>query len=419
MLNRQGLAGSNLSTVKSHNMRAVLLALLQHEQASRARLAELTGLSTTTITNLVAELLDGGIVAEREADQQEPGQRSVGRPRRPLQLVPDAAYALGVHIGIGNVRVAVADLRATLVAHDTLYHDLATPPPTVLAWTATLIERLLEDLGIPAEQVVGIGVGASGLVDANTGVNLIAPNLGWQRVSIADLIGGQTSLPVCVDNNVRAMALGEAMFGAGREVNLMAFIYARFGVGAGFVIDNRLFRGSGAGAGEIGHITILPTGGAPCRCGNSGCLETLVSEPAILALAGDLARRHPDSQLAHLGGSAPTLEQIFAAARAGDAITQAMLDERAHYMGIALASVVNILNPDLILMGGIFAQGADVLLPAVERTLRQRAFADLGERVRLRPTSFGRQAGMIGAAALALDTFFYDRMQLPKLSTHP
>jgi glucokinase len=234
-------------------------------------------------------------------------------------------------------------------------------------------------------------------------------------VPIRDLLAEHLKLPVVVDNNARAMALGEAMFGAGRDAHTLALVYARIGVGAGFVVNGQLFRGSAAGAGEIGHTTMVPAGGEPCRCGNTGCLETLISEPAIVRRARAMAAEEKGGILAaHLReGEGRPFERVLAAARAGDAATRAMLEEQASYMGIALANLVNVLNPDLIVLGGICAQGKDLLLPTVEMTMRQRAFAGLGERVSLSTSSFGAQAGTVGAAALALDTFFYRQPDRP------
>jgi glucokinase len=239
--------------------------------------------------------------------------------------------------------------------------------------------------------------------------------LGWRNVPIRNRLAEALALPVVVDNNARTMALGEAMFGTGRDAHALAFVYARVGVGAGFVVGGQLFRGSAAGAGEIGHATIIPSGGELCRCGNTGCLETLVSEPAIVRRAQSLATEDEGGILAthlHEGEGRP-FERVLAAARAGDAATLIMLKEQACYMGIALANLVNILNPDLIVLGGICAQGEDLLLPAIEVTMRQRAFAGLGECVRLQTTSFGAHAGTVGAAALALDTFFYRQPDRP------
>ncbi|MGD8967365.1 MAG: ROK family transcriptional regulator [Anaerolineae bacterium] len=407
---QQTLLGSGVYDIKAHNTRAVLLALLRYEPVSRVRLAELTGLSSTTITNLISELLEHGIVAEEDMEKPK-RRRKVGRPPSALRLVPEARYAVGIHIGVGSVRVGIADLRARLQSHLTQAHPLEKPPEEVLTETAALVDNAISESGVNPQQVVGIGVGASGLVNPQTGLNVFAPNLGWRDVPIGDWFTARLGIPVCVDNNVRAMALGEALFGAGQDVRALAFVYARIGVGAGFVVDGELYRGGGAGAGEIGHTTILPDGGKLCRCGNTGCLETLVSEPAIVRLAVEMARHDgqsiPSAEPSYEEGG--IIERIFDAARAGDKATRAMLNERARYMGIALANLVNTFNPELILLGGVLAQGQDLLLPMIEATMRQRAFANLGRQVRLETTSFGRQAGTVGAAALALNTFFYQQ----------
>jgi predicted NBD/HSP70 family sugar kinase len=290
-----------------------------------------------------------------------------------------------------------------------LDHAVIRAPDQVLLETVKLAQDAINLSGANPEHIVGIGVGASGLVDPYAGINVFAPNLGWRDVPLQDWFAEHLDLPVCVNNNVRAMALAEAMFGAGQDVDALAFVYARIGVGAGFVVDGQLYQGSAAGAGEIGHATIIPDRGEPCRCGNTGCLETLVSEPAIVRLAEELAEQDGRGILAHhlRRGEGTAFERILAAARAGDVATRALLTERARYLGIALASLVNIFNPELIVLGGIYDQGQDIVLPVIEATMRQRAFANLGERVRLQTTTFGLQTGVIGAAALALDAFFY------------
>ena len=404
---RSAVLGSNVSRMKLHNMRATLRMLLRYQPVSRAHLVELTGLSSTTITNLIGELLEQGVVIQDGVSST--AQRGVGRPRTFLRLVPQARHAIGIHIGVGSIRVAVADLQAQLSEPLSLAHALERKPEDVMAETAALVGQAIAESKVDPQSLIGIGVGASGLVNPHTGVNVLAPNLGWRDVPIRDWLAQRLNLPVVVDNNARAMALGEAIFGAGRDVQALAFVYARVGVGAGVVVDGQLFRGSAAGAGEIGHTTIIPTGGAPCRCGNTGCLETLISEPAIVRQAQLLAAKDEAGILAaHLqSGEGRPFERVLAAARAGDAATLAMLQDQACYMGIALANLVNVLNPDLIVLGGICAQGYDLLLPTIEETMRQRAFAGLGERVRLETTSFGAQAGIVGAATLALDTFFY------------
>ena len=247
-----------------------------------------------------------------------------------------------------------------------------------------------------------------------SGVNVLAPRLGWKDVPIQYLLESHLDLPVSVDNNVRSMALGEAFFGAYRGIGSLAFVYGRIGVGAGFVVDGQLFRGSSAGAGEIGHTIMLPQGGDLCSCGNSGCLETLISEPVLVKQAELFAEENPESLLAQylkkedISGK---MEQIFTAARDGDKISLDFIEDRACYLGIALGNLINILNPEVILLGGMFAQGHDLIIPVAEEKMKEVAFARLGEKVQIAATGFGWRAGVIGAAALALTTFFYQHAE--------
>ncbi len=423
--------GSNINLVKMHNMQAILLSMLDEKRLSRVQLAQKTTLSTTTITNLIAELIEQGVITEEGAQCQN-GRRSVGRPRTDLQLAPNARFAVGVHIGIGLFRVAIVNLFAEIVQGEMEDFDLSSPAEEVITKITARVDKMISESGVERSRILGVGVGASGLVNYQSGVNLLAPNLGWQMVPIQELLEAALQLPVIVDNNVRAMALGEAYFGAGRGVDSLAFVYGRTGVGAGFVVGGKLFRGSNTGAGEIGHTIIIPDGGEPCRCGKNGCLETLVSETVILRMAKEIAQRNSNGLLAQqlnqdrallpiegemvsqvtISGemaSHETVSQVFDAARKGDMETRRMIEGRACYLGIALANLVNILNPELIILGGMFAQGHDLILPVAAQTMREMAFAGMGEKVRVQTTEFGWRAGVIGASALALLRFFYQQ----------
>ena len=405
----QKYLGSNISLVKGHNLQAILLTFLLNERISRVELAQKTALSTTTITNLTAELLEQGIIVEVEGEPRHE-RRKVGRPRKLLRIVPHARYAVGVHIGIGVFRVAVTNLRAEIICNNMERFDLATPAEVVLNSICDLIDKTLLQSGVDRERVIGVGVGASGLVNHATGVNVLAPSLNWHNLDIKAPLEARLSLPVCVENNVRTMALAEAFFGAGRGVDVLAFVYGRTGVGAGFVVNGRLFRGSEAGAGEIGHTIVVPRGGDECSCGNRGCLETLVSEKVLIKQAHKLASENPNSILAdHLRQESLSrpIDNIFLAAREGDQLARQMIEERAYYLGIALANLVNVLNPQLILLGGMFAEGYDLFQPTAEETMRSAAFAGMGEKVQLKTTSFGWRAGVLGGASLALTTLFY------------
>jgi predicted NBD/HSP70 family sugar kinase/biotin operon repressor len=361
-MNAKTFLGSNINLVKAHNLQAILLSLLHDERVSRVELAEKTSLSTTTITNLTGELLDRGIIIELPNEHQG-ARRKVGRPRTILQLVPSARYAVGVHIGVGLYRVAVTNLHAEIICNNIAHYDLDTPPEDVINEIATLIETTINQSKVDRKRILGVGVGASGLVDHKSGMNVVAPRLDWHNVPIREILEDELEIPVCVENNVRTMA-----------------------------------------------TTMIPEGGEKCKCGNRGCLETLVSETVLIRKANELAANFPDSILSnHLKhpNSRKPIECIFDAAREGDQATRDLIQDRAYYLGIALANLVNILNPEQIILGGMFAQGHDLILPVAEDTMKQQAFAKLGEKVHLQTTSFGWRAGVIGAASLALTSFFY------------
>jgi glucokinase-like ROK family protein len=411
-MNSHNFLGSNINKVKKHNIQAILMSLLYEKKLSRIQIAKKTSLSTTTITNLIAELLNHGIVSEIASRDIQKRQRKVGRPQTSLSLKPNARYAIGVHIGIGIYRVAIVNLYAEIIHNRIEEFSLSAPPEDILSRIIITIESVINDTNIDKNLILGVGIGASGLVNYQTGVNVLTPNLGWSSVPIREIIEDSTGFPTTVDNNVRAMAIGEAYFGKGLHVDSLAFVYGRIGVGAGFVISGKVFRGSNTGAGEIGHMIIIPNGGESCRCGQTGCLETLVSEPVIVRSARILAKTNPQSILAkylNQTNQLPPIEQVFSAAREGDTASIEMLNERAEYLGIALANLVNIFNPELFILGGMFAQGKDLLLPHAAETMKNKAFADMGKKVRVETTSFGWRAGVVGASALALTRYFYQQ----------
>jgi glucokinase-like ROK family protein len=405
--------GTNITNVKLHNQQVVLLSLLYEGSLSRVQLAKKADLSNTTITNLVGELIQEGILSEDGGYELEPNVlRPVGRPRTGVHLVPYSRYAVGVHIGVGLFRIAITNLYDESLINQIYTFDINEPAEIVLVQIVEKIESIISESGVGHNKILGVGVGASGLVDARSKINILAPNLNWHNVPIQEYIQNAVNLPVVVDNNVHAMAIGETYFGAARGVDSMAFVYGRTGVGAGLIFRGQVFRGSTTGAGEIGHMILLMRGGEPCRCGNSGCLETLVSEPIILRQAENIARRNPKGILAKTINERQDLtllDRVFTAARSGDEEVHRMIDERAYYLGLALSNLVNLFNPELILLGGIFAQGKDLFLEPVIRTVRETAFGGLGEKVRVEPTSFGWRAGVLGAAALALVYFFYQQ----------
>jgi predicted NBD/HSP70 family sugar kinase/biotin operon repressor len=383
------VTGTSNTDIKLHNLSAILLTLLHNENISRVHLAQQLGISAATITNLVSEMRDKGHIVETGS---LPNNGQVGRRQRALQLVPDSGFAIGLHIDVGRVYIGLTNLLGIIIDRSSFEHNLDEPAEAVLDKAVNHIQQMIDRHTERRQQIVGMGVAASGLVDIQRGVNVMAPNLNWFDVPIQEYIAQKMDYPIIVDNNVRAMAFGEALFGTARKYNVMAFIYGRIGVGSGLVINRQLYRGAWSGAGEIGHTRFVCSDSTPQSVIP---LEKLVSEPAILSLA---KRRT---------GQPYTFPALLEAARMGDKQLLELLDESACYLGIAIANLVNIFNPELIVLGGIFREAQDLILTKVREIVNQYTFAHIGERVEIRVTPFGNEAGIIGAAALALDAFFY------------
>jgi predicted NBD/HSP70 family sugar kinase len=345
-----------------------------------------------------------------------------------LRMAGASRIAVGVHIGVRFVRVGLVDLQGNLLALRSIPHlplhrgeDATAHAQETVARIADQILALLIAHAAPFEdaRLVGIGVGASGLVESRTGVNILAPRLGWHNFPLRDrlaermkmllsesretLVGASVRMGarrVVVDNNVRCMALAESLYGVCRAVRALAFVYARVGVGSGLVVDRRLYRGSGYGAGEIGHWAMIPRGGDLCGCGNRGCLETLISEPALLAQAEAI-------QPELTRGKSNPLQTVFDSAREGHLALVELLEDRAYYVGLALSNLINVLNPQAILLGGWLSDAFDLVEPVISGVMQKHAFAGMGKNVELLPTSFGMHSGVIGAGVLALEQFVF------------
>lgn len=401
-------SGQNVSAVKSRNIRAILMNLLYNEPGYRVKLARDISVSTTTVTKLVEELIEQGIVEER-LDEVD-GPRSVGRPQNAIYLARDARQAVGVHIGGGIYRIAIVNLRNEILFHRMGAYDIKAPADVVLNLIGEEIGRMLDEHMPSRESVIGVGVGAPGLVNFKTGVIGFSKNQGWRNVTIGSQFTIRLNLPVVVENNVRAMALGEALFGSGRDVNTLLFLYGRLGVAAGIVVDRHIYRGINLGAGEIGHTFIVQQEYKDGSLKAYRTLEELVSAPTLIAQAQLAASQHPESILGQTLQAAvdnEALERIFEAARQADPHAKQIVETSARCLGLALVNAINFINPELILLGGMFAQGEDLYLPVIRQMVDQLAFAGMGERVEICSTSFGWRAGLLGASALALAHFFY------------
>lgn len=394
--------------LRQANRIAILNHVRKHGPVSRPDIAKETGLSRPTVMKQVDDLLAEGLL--REAGYAQPGGVSGRRPAL-VELNRSAAVALGVLLGVDAIDAAVVDLGARVLARQRVPTRPAEGPGAVISRMAEVSTALLEGLRGPgAPQVLGVGIGAPGLIRSAAGTVAFSPNLpGWREVELGRQVADRLGLPVLVDNEARVQALAEMWFGLGSGVENLIALETGIGIGAGIVIDGHLYRGVSSSAGEVGHTTIDPLG-PPCACGNKGCWEAMASTGALCSLIKDALWRGEVSILNDwLGGNLEqlTLEHVVRAVQAGDALAyRYAVTEMGRRLGLGIANLVNIFNPERVVIHGEITDLGEPLLAEIRQTVAARALDLPGRRVDIRLSELGRDAGVIGAATLLINQVF-------------
>lgn len=384
-------------TMRRENLRLVLREIMERGPQSRAAIAESTGLTKSTVSALVADLTDRGLLSD--AGWEDNG--TVGRPGRLVDLSGDSVAGLGLEINVDYLGVCVVDLTGR-VRHEHLLarENHGSSPGQVLDALAGLGCVAIEACQAQGLTPVATTVGAPGLVDVDTGTLVFAPNLGWEEIPLAAELKvrlGRPTLHTMADNEANLAAQGELWLGAGRDLGDFVRISGETGVGAGVVIRGELVRGGAGFGGEFGHI---PMGdGHPCPCGSYGCLERLVGQEALLAAAG-LDARIGTTVGAPDGGVAALVQR----AHGGDEATLCALRDAGRTLGRALATMVNLFAPNSVVLGGSFAALHPWLGDPLRAELKRRAFVLRYADVTVVPSALGVAAAVRGAAARALHT---------------
>lgn len=384
-------------TVRDHNLALVLQHVDASIVTSRAQLAAHTGLNKTTVSSLVNELMERRLLTE--GGVQRNGE--VGRPAVRVQLDGECWVALGMEVNVDSLGWAIVDLQGRVRDEGHQIHDNRTrTPKESLEALAAAVTSALERTSRAGLVPMGAAIGLPGLVDADRHDLLVAPNLGWTDVPASELLGdllATTGLEVLVDNEANLAALAERWHGVGRELDDFVHISGEVGVGAGVIIKGALHRGSVGFGGELGHMTLEPDG-APCACGGRGCVETRVGLEAVLRAAGfDVSET--------LGGQADGVspaQRLADAARAGDERVLAALADAGSALGTALASSINLLSPDGIVLGGYFGSLHEWLGPAIEVELLERVLSERHRPTRVLRSSLDHEATARGAAEVVI-----------------
>ena len=383
-----GRTGS-LETLRRLNRLRVIHALRDEGLISRADIARRTGLSRSTVSSLVSELQADGLVVERTEAATAYGDQG-GRPPILLSFDASAGVAVGIDFDHHHLRVAVSDLSSRILAESEQRLDTDHRAHEGLDAAAALVRRLLAEAGVDLARVIGAGMCLPGPIHRPTGVvgsTAILP--GWAGLAAAEEMRRRLDLPILVDNDANLAALAEAAFGAGRGAKDLIYLMISSGIGAGLVLNGRLYRGAEGLAGELGHV-LVDADGPVCRCGNRGCLETVAGTDALADL---LRRSHGDD----LDG-----RTIVRLAREGDLGCRRVLTDAGRAIGRAAAMLVNVLNPELLIVGGDLSDAGELLLDGVRESLGRAALPTAAQAATVVAGSLGDRAEVLGAIALVL-----------------
>jgi glucokinase-like ROK family protein len=356
----------------------------------------MTGLNRATITRLVRELIEHGFV-------RETGFQSVrsGRPSILLQLDPDAGCIIGAEIEVKFGSIILTDLSAHILWREEVDFVHSDEQDAILNSIAELVRQACAKAEETKRHILGLGMSLPGLVDVSSGVLLFAPNMRWSDVPVKKWLENEFTIPIYVDNKANMAALGESYFGAARDSEYVLYINITAGVGAGIVLNQRILAGASGLAGEVGHMTIDPNG-TKCNCGSYGCWETYVSALAVFRRVRESILAGEESQLAEVvqdGFERITIPLMVEAARNGDRVALAAFAETGFYLGVGLANLINIFNPQKVVLGGYLTQAYEFLLPVIQKTVQERALRWPCEAADIVIATYVNDASLMGAVA--------------------
>ena len=310
-------------------------------------------------------------------------------------------FRIGVDVGGTNVKVALVDTTGSIVFTDTVPTRAEMGYEYTISNMIKAIHDVVKESKTDMKDIKGIGFGFPGQIDCDNGVVRLAPNIpGWVNIPIADIVSKEFGVPVKVDNDVRCAALAELNYGAGKGATNMICITVGTGIGSGLIVNGKLVRGASNAAGELGHIKLQMEGGPLCGCGDHGCLEAFASGPSIVAMAEEYVRGGKSTKYRELAKNEITPYYVCEAAKQGDVVAKKIFEIIGNYIGIGLASVVNLLNPEKIVIGGGVADAGEFLFGPIKETLKKRSMPIQGEAVQVVHAELGNTAGVIGASLL-------------------
>ncbi len=384
---------------RNHNKRVILdMIRFTPGGISRSEIARQMDLTRAAISTIIADLESQGLVHAVTEGPTTGGRRPVL-----LEINPHRGFVLGIDMGATHLGMVVTDLAAHVINEIEVPFSISDGPRDCIPRLEGQVKHLLENSGIDLAHLHAIGIGVPGPVVVEAG-SVGAPPImpGWDGYPIRANLQSMWGVPVSLGNDAELGALGEWAAGAGRGARNLVYIKVGSGVGAGLLLDGEIYRGTTGCAGEIGHIAIMESGPV-CTCGNRGCLEAVAGGWAIARQAREAVKSGKRTQLSVLEPGLITARDVAAAARMGDLVAQQIITEAGAHLGVAIASLVNLVNPSMVVVGGGVAQLGDLLLEPIRSAVRVRSLRSAAQAVRINAAVLGRRSTSVGAGVQAIN----------------
>ena len=383
----------NRDLIRAINRSHVLNTIKTYGPIGRADIARQTGLSPATVTSISAKLISQDLVLEKSA-----GDSSGGRPPILLVINPKGGYVVGIKLTETHAVCALTDLEAMIIAKSSMQLS-GHEPVQVVEDLARMVLSFIREQKIAKKQLLGVGVGLAGIIDAEDGILRQSPIYGWDNVPLRDMLQSKLHIPVYIENDVNTLTLTERWFGHGQGVDNFLTVTVGRGVGLGIVTNGQFYRGQNGGAGEFGHITINPQGPL-CACGKHGCLEAYVGDPGLIRSAQEAAAQ------GELSATVQNLDELLELAQAGNVAAIRIFEQAGRILGLGIANLVNLFNPKKIIISGEGTREGDFLFIPMKESIQQNTMPGLFDPNTVQIAPWGDDAWARGAAGLVLREVF-------------
>lgn len=390
----------NRALIKEINRNLVLNLIKSHSPIPRTKIADLSGLSAATVTGITAEFIARDLVHEMGTGESTGGRRPVL-----LRINHKAGFVVGVKLMEHSIACAITDLDANVLHHQvTSYGEShGRDLERILEKVIEVTETVILTSGVERQRLLGIGIGMAGLVDGEAGICRFSPFFGWRNAAVRDPIAKHFGLPVYLENDVNTLTIAEQWFGYGHGMDHFLVVTVGRGIGAGIVVNGQFYRGCIGGAGEAGHM-LLKEDGPACKCGKHGCLEALASDAAVIRQAKEALIAGRQSSLSQV--ELLTLPAVVEAGEQGDALSMEILATSGRWLGIGIANLVNILNPQMVIVGGEGVCAGRLRLDPMLQAIRECSFDGLAENLSIVIEPSGDETWARGAACVVLGELF-------------